>query len=90
MFIVRLWILIFPLIPLLSFLLSPLTLGFLRIVCKCLFFDKKKNRKSAIKWSSLQFYGMITLVKSKPLCRGTAWLPFLKEMPKFIFSVSEK
>ena len=43
-----------------------------------LVFDKKKNKKSAIIWSSLQFYGMIILVKTKPLCRGMAWLPFQK------------
>ena len=31
-----------------------------------LIFDKKKNRKSSIKWSSLQFYGMIIFVKTNP------------------------
>ena len=41
--------------------------------------NKKKNRKSAIKWFSLQFYGMIILVNTKPLCRGRAWLPFPKK-----------
>ena len=46
------------------------------------FYDKKKNRKSAIKGSSLQFYGVIILVKTKPLCRGMAWLPFQKDIPK--------
>ena len=43
-----------------------------------LVFDKSKNRKSAIKWSSLQFYGIIILVKTKPLWRGMSWLPFQK------------
>ena len=35
-------------------------------------------------WSSLQFYGMIILVKTKPLCRGMAWLPFQKDGKKTI------
>ena len=43
-----------------------------------LFFDKKKKRKLANIWSSLHFYGMIILVKTKPLCKGMAWLPFQK------------
>ena len=29
---------------------------------------------------SLQFYGMIIFVKTKPLCRGMAWLPFQKHL----------
>ena len=38
----------------------------------------KKIRKLANIRPSLQFYGMIILVKIKPLCRGMAWLPFQK------------
>ena len=43
-----------------------------------LFLDKKKNRKLANIRSSLQFHGMIILVKTIPLCRGMARVPFQK------------
>ena len=42
-----------------------------------LFFDKI-NRKSAIIWPSLQFYGINFLVKTVTLWWGMAWLPFQK------------
>ena len=35
-----------------------------------LFFDKKTNRKLANTQPSLHFYGMIILMKTKPLCIG--------------------
>ena len=54
-----------------------------------LVFDKKKNRKSAIKWSTLQFYGMIILVKTKPLCRGMAWLPLQKSYDQILLLLGD-
>ena len=41
-----------------------------------IFFDKK-GRLANIR-PSLLFYGIIILVKTIPLCRGMAWLPFKK------------
>ena len=43
-------------------------------------FDKKKNRKFTNIPPSLHFYGMIILVKTKPLWWGMAWLPFQKQL----------
>ena len=57
---------------------------------ECLVFDKKKNRKSAIKWSSLQFYGIIILVKTKPLFREMAWLPFKSSGCNFLQTLFDK
>ena len=43
-----------------------------------LFYDKKKKGKDAIIQLSLQFYGIIYSVKTIPLCKEMARLPFQK------------
>ena len=46
---------------------------------KCIFvFDEKKKRKLTNTRPSLHFYGMLILVKTKPLSIEMAWLPFQK------------
>ena len=58
--------------------------GSLACWCKYKFaIDKKKNRKLVNIWPSLHFYGIIILVKTVPLCRGMAWLPFQKDFLSF-------
>ena len=41
-------------------------------------FEKKKKVEKAIIQPSFQFYGIIYMVKSTPLCRGMARLAILK------------
>ena len=47
-------------------------------LCKCKFVFCQKDKNLANIQPSLHFYGMIILVKTKPLCKGMAWLPFKK------------
>ena len=50
-------------------------------VLGCLFQPPFGSYQQVVIGSSLQFYGMIILVKTKPLCRGMARLPIQKLRP---------
>ena len=54
-----------------------------------LVFDKKKNRKSAIKWSTLQFLWYDNIGENKPLCRGMAWLPLQKSYDQILLLLGD-
>ena len=49
--------------------------------CKFVLWQKRKIENWQME--SLHFYGMIILVKTVPLCRGMAWLPFQKDFLSF-------